>query len=114
VAKKSTMVVIKAKGKPTVKFQGGRLHRDLNVPEDKPIPAAKKRAALAGKYGAAIKKRADFAFKGLLKTGRETMAKKADKKSKTTTKTRSTTKKRTVKRTNSPKRANNPRRSYGY
>ncbi|HEV2133790.1 MAG TPA: hypothetical protein VGR47_05960 [Terracidiphilus sp.] len=43
------------------KSHKGRLHRALGVPVDKPIPAAKMRAALAGKYGSAARKEAQAA-----------------------------------------------------
>jgi len=68
-------VVIKAAGKKPLVHKKGALHTQLKVPQDKPIPAGKKRAALAGKYGKLAKKRAVYAFKGALKKGRETAAK---------------------------------------
>ncbi len=39
----------------------GRLHRALGVPEGEKIPAAKMRAALAGKHGSAARKMAQAA-----------------------------------------------------
>jgi hypothetical protein len=74
--KKTKMVVISKKGKKPLKFKGGALHSQLKVPAGQPIPAGKKKAALAGKYGSLAKKRAIFAFKGALKKGRQTVAKK--------------------------------------
>lgn len=62
-AKKVTM---SAPGKKTITFSKGGLHRSLNVPEGTKIPAAKRQAALAGKYGAKAKKQAQFA-KNVLK-----------------------------------------------
>lgn len=61
---------IRGKGKP-MKFKKGALHAQLGVPEGEPIPARKKAAALAGKYGPLAKKRAMFAFKGALAKGRK-------------------------------------------
>lgn len=72
-------VVIRKKGKKPLKFEKGALHRQLGVPEGEPIPASKKRAALAGKYGPLAKKRAVVAFKGALKAGRETAARRRKK-----------------------------------
>lgn len=69
-------VIIKKPGKKRIKFKKGKLHEDLGVPKGKPIPPGKKKAALAGKYGKKTKKRAVFAFKGALKKGRQTVAKK--------------------------------------
>ncbi len=57
----------------------GKLHRELGVPEDKPIPPGKKAAALAGKYGAEAKADAQRAFRGVLKAGRQTVARNAAK-----------------------------------
>jgi hypothetical protein len=69
-------VTMSAKGKKPIKFKGGALHQQLHVPAGKKIPAGKKRAALAGRYGKLAKKRAVFAFKGALSAGRKTHAKK--------------------------------------
>jgi hypothetical protein len=55
-------------------FKRGALHQQLGVPQGEPIPAAKKRAALAGDDGPLAKKRATFAFKGALAAGRKTSA----------------------------------------
>lgn len=61
----------------------GALHRQLGVPEDQTIPPGKKQAALQGKYGPVAKQRAQRAFKGVLKTGRQTATKnKARKRTK--------------------------------
>jgi hypothetical protein len=43
------------------KSHKGRLHRALGVPLDQKIPAAKMRAALAGKHGSAARKEAQAA-----------------------------------------------------
>jgi hypothetical protein len=75
-AKKSSgkTVTMREKGKSPITFKKGALHSQLGVPQGKPIPAGKKAAALAGKYGPLAKKRAGFAFKGALKAGRATAA----------------------------------------
>lgn len=44
-----------------ISFQKGGLHESLNVPQGEPIPAAKLRAALAGKYGSKAKRQAELA-----------------------------------------------------
>jgi hypothetical protein len=67
-------VSITAPGKKPIKFKKGKLHRQLGVPEDQPIPEGKKRAALSGRLGPEIKKEASFAFRGALAKGRETAA----------------------------------------
>lgn len=72
---KAKIVTISKKGKKPLSFKKGGLHRSLGVPEGKPIPPGKKKAALEGKYGAKAKKQANFAFKGALKTGRATAKK---------------------------------------
>lgn len=64
--------MIKQKGKKPLSFRKGALHRALDVPEGESIPADKREAALAGKYGPAAKKMAVFGFKGALAAGRET------------------------------------------
>ena len=64
--------MLRAAGKKPISFEKGALHRALGVPEDETIPAAKKQAALAGKYGPAVKKMAVLAFKGALAKGRQT------------------------------------------
>lgn len=66
--------MMKAKGKKLISFKGGALHEQLGVVADEPIPAAKRSAALAGDYGPLAKKRASFAFRGALATGRKTAA----------------------------------------
>ena len=48
-------------GKKPITFAKGGLHQSTNTPLGQPIPAAKKQAALAGKYGAKAKKEAMFA-----------------------------------------------------
>lgn len=63
-------------GRP-ITFKKGALHTQLGVPQGEPIPAAKKRKALAGGYGPLAKKRASFAFTGALAAGRSTLAQKA-------------------------------------
>jgi len=68
-------VVIKKKGAKPLGFKKGGLHESLGVPQDEPIPQKKKEAAMAGKYGKLAEKQADFAFKGALAKGRETVAK---------------------------------------
>lgn len=68
-------ITIKKKGKKPIRFEEGRLHRALGVPEDQPIPKSKVRAALAGRYGPEVKRMAVFAFKGALAKGRETARK---------------------------------------
>jgi hypothetical protein len=54
-------VKITSPGKPAISFEKGGLHNSTNTPQDEPIPAAKKAAALAGKYGPAARKQALFA-----------------------------------------------------
>ena len=78
--KKKKMVVMRARGKRPIKFKKGALHEQLGVPEGEPIPENKKRDALAGRYGPLAKKRAQFAFRGALKAGRQTAAKRRKKK----------------------------------
>jgi hypothetical protein len=68
-------VTIKSAGKKPLTFKKGGLHKSLGVPEGKPIPPGKKKAALAGKYGQKAKKQAVFAFKGALSKGRKTAKK---------------------------------------
>lgn len=70
-----TTITLKSKGKKPISFKGGALHRQLGVPMGQNIPASKKRAALAGKFGPLAKKRAVFAFRGALAKGRATAAK---------------------------------------
>lgn len=48
-------------GHKAITFQKGGLHASTNTPMGKPIPAAKKQAALAGRYGPKAKKQANFA-----------------------------------------------------
>ena len=68
-------VTIRSAGKKPLTFKKGGLHKSLGVPEGKKIPPGKKKAALAGKYGAKAKKQATFAFKGALSKGRKTAKK---------------------------------------
>lgn len=72
MAKKTSIITMRAKGKKPISFKKNALHHQLGVPVGEPIPASKKRAALAGRYGKLAKKRAIFAFRGALKAGRET------------------------------------------
>jgi hypothetical protein len=67
--------VMREEGKKPIAFKKGGLHAQLGVPQGEDIPASKKRAALAGKYGPLAKKRAVFAFKGALAKGRKTASK---------------------------------------
>ena len=69
--------MIRSGGRPPLTFKRGALHQQLGVPDSQPIPAAKKEAALAGRYGPLAKKRATFAFKGALATGRKSALAKA-------------------------------------
>lgn len=55
---KTVTVKPKKKGQKPIKFKEGGLHRSLGVPEDKPIPPGKMKAALAGKHGPKAKKQA--------------------------------------------------------
>lgn len=71
--------VIKKAGKKPLSFKKGGLHAQLGVPQGQPIPVSKKKAALAGKYGPLAKKRAVFAFKGALATGRKTVKRNRSK-----------------------------------
>jgi len=79
IAKKMVTILPRKKGEEKVQFKKGQLHRDLGVPQGEDIPESKKRAALAGRYGPTVKKRAVFAFKGLLAAGRRTLEKRAKK-----------------------------------
>ena len=69
-------VTIKEKGKKSITFERGKLHRALGVPEGKPIPPGKKKAALSGAMGPKVKAMAVFAFRGALAAGRKTAAKR--------------------------------------
>lgn len=77
--KAKTFTLGKQKGKKAIKFRKGALHRALGVPEDQPIPASKKRAALAGRYGPEAKRMATNAFRGILAKGRKTASKRRRK-----------------------------------
>lgn len=70
------MVVIREAGREPLTFIKGALHKALDVPLEEKIPEGKKRAALAGKYGSAVKRMAVFAFKGALAKGRRTARRK--------------------------------------
>lgn len=70
---------IKKPGRKGISFKKGALHSQLGVPEDEPIPEGKKKAALRGDYGAKAKKRANFGFRGALKKGRQTAARKSSR-----------------------------------
>lgn len=56
-------VTLKAKkpGQKKITFTKGGLHSSTGTPQGKKIPASKKVAALAGKYGPKAKKQAVFA-----------------------------------------------------
>lgn len=51
----------KSPGQRKISFRKGGLHASLGVAQGKKIPAAKRRAALAGKYGPKAKRQAEFA-----------------------------------------------------
>jgi hypothetical protein len=53
-------------GHKAITFDKGGLHKSLGISQNKKIPAAKKEAALEGKYGPKAKKQAQFA-KNVLK-----------------------------------------------
>ena len=53
--------VMKKAGKKPIAFTKGGLHKSTGTPPGKPIPAAKKQAALSGKLGPKAKKQALFA-----------------------------------------------------
>ena len=76
---KGKTVTIKKPGKKPIRFNKGALHRALGVPEGRPIPESKKRAALAGRYGEKVRRMAVLAFKGALAAGRKTAAKRRSK-----------------------------------
>lgn len=67
-------VVMKEKGKKPLAFKKDTLHEDLGVAPGEKIPASKMAAALAGKYGPKVRKRALFA-KNVLAKGRQTARK---------------------------------------
>lgn len=48
-------------GHKAITFKKGGLHASTNTPMGQRIPAAKKQAALAGRFGAKAKKQAQFA-----------------------------------------------------
>lgn len=64
-------VTMRAKGKKPVTFTKGGLHRSTHTPMGQKIPAAKMRAAKAGKYGPKAVKQANMAT-GMLAAGRRT------------------------------------------
>lgn len=59
-------VTISAPGKKPITFKRGGLHASTHTPMNEKIPASKRKAALAGKYGPKAKKQAQFA-KNVLK-----------------------------------------------
>lgn len=68
--KMGSKVTLKARpGQKKISFKAGGLHQSTGTAAGKKIPASKKAAALAGKYGAKAKKQARFA-KNVL-TGRK-------------------------------------------
>jgi hypothetical protein len=78
-AKGGKKQVIKAPGKKPIAFKPGGLHQSLGVPQGKPIPPAKMRAALAGKNGTKARQQAQFArnvLTGPKTTGKTTTRKK--------------------------------------
>ena len=70
----SESVTLKKVGSEPITFHKGALHRALGVPEGEKIPEAKKRSALSGEEGPAVKKMAVLGFRGALATGRKTAA----------------------------------------
>lgn len=62
-----------------ISFQRGGLHRSLGVPEGEKIPAAKMRAARAGRYGPKAKRQAILAgtLSGMRPKGGSAIAKAA-------------------------------------
>lgn len=58
--------VIHKEGKKPISFHPGGLHESTHTPAGEKIPATKRAAALAGKYGPKAEKQADFA-KNVLK-----------------------------------------------
>lgn len=56
-----TGIIPAVPGHKAITFKKGGLHDSTDTPLDKPIPAAKKAAAAAGKYGPKAKKQALFA-----------------------------------------------------
>ena len=54
-------VVIHKKGQKPLKFHKGGLHESTGTPMGEKIPASKRAAALAGKYGKKAEKQAQFA-----------------------------------------------------
>jgi len=55
-------VTLKAKpGQKKISFTKGGLHASTGTPQGQKIPASKKKAALAGKYGPKAKRQAEFA-----------------------------------------------------
>lgn len=71
-------IVMKEKGKKPISFKKGGLHAALGVAQSKDIPISKMAAAIAGKFGEAVKKKALFA-KNVLTKGRKTAAKRKRK-----------------------------------
>ena len=67
--RRTTTIKPKRRGQKKITFRKGGLHRSLGVPQGKKIPASKRRAALAGRYGPKAKRQAQFA-KNVLTGGR--------------------------------------------
>lgn len=61
------------KGEKPITFKKGSLHAALGVKEGSRIPAGKMADAVAGKFGAAVRRKALFA-KNVLAKGRRTAA----------------------------------------
>jgi hypothetical protein len=76
MAAKTTTIGPDKEGQSPIKFRTGALHEQLHVPAGEKIPAEKREAALAGKYGSLAAKRARFGFKGALAAGRRTAARR--------------------------------------
>lgn len=68
------------KGFKKIVGQKGKLHRELGVPAERPIPPGKRAAALAGKFGKEAKADAQRAFRGVLAKGRKTSARNRSRK----------------------------------
>ncbi len=61
---------VEAPGKKPMFFKKGGLHRSIGVPDSQKIPAAKRIAALKGKFGEKAKKQANFAKNVLVGRGK--------------------------------------------
>lgn len=60
------MKTIRKKGKAPITFHPGGLHESTGTPKGQPIPADKRKKALAGGFGPKARKQAQFA-KNVLK-----------------------------------------------